>query len=330
MVHSYASKKIGSCEPAVISLLLGLQDWTSLDSVLERSFLPSREEVIVTLRECLRLGFGILEGSAEAERDEAIASGWLHWQAAATFHFLTKDAAYVRGDASREERLALVSPGPAPDQFKAVAPDLIRLGRVKLPQDKFGDVLSLRSTHRRFSSQAITLHEATALLQYVWGVQGYLSSPMFGELPRKTSPSGGARHPIEVYLVARRVEGLASATYYYHPNEHGLQRVGGPVQASHIRMFCADQVYPESAAALFVMTAVLSRTRWKYPHPRAYRVVLLDAGHLGQTFCLVATALGLAPFVTAALSDTAIEDHLQIDGIEEVVVYLGGVGQRLE
>ena len=134
VVHSYASKKIGSCEPAVISLLLGLQDWTSLDSVLERSFLPSREEVIVTLRECLRLGFVILEGSAEAERDEAIASGWLHWQAAATFHFLTKDAAYVRGDASREERLALVSPGPAPDQFKAVAPDLIGWAESNCPK----------------------------------------------------------------------------------------------------------------------------------------------------------------------------------------------------
>jgi SagB-type dehydrogenase family enzyme len=74
------------------------------------------------------------------------------------------------------------------------------------------------------------------------------------------------------------------------------------------------------------MTAVFERTMWKYPKGRAYRVVLLDAGHLCQTFCLVATWLGLAPFCTAALSDKLIEKDLQIDGINESVLYVAGVG----
>jgi len=59
---------------------------------------------------------------------------------------------------------------------------------------------------------------------------------------------------------------------------------------------------------------------------RAYRVVLLDAGHLCQTFCLVATWLGLAPFCTAALRDTLIEKDLGIDGIREAPLYLAAVG----
>jgi len=74
------------------------------------------------------------------------------------------------------------------------------------------------------------------------------------------------------------------------------------------------------------MTAVFARTMWKYPKSRAYRVVLLDAGHLCQTFCLVATWLGLAPFCTAALQDTLIEKDLGIDGIRESVLYVAGVG----
>ena len=73
------------------------------------------------------------------------------------------------------------------------------------------------------------------------------------------------------------------------------------------RAYCADQPYVAHSAALFIMTAVFARTMWKYHHPRAYRVVLLDAGHLGQTFCLTATRMGLAPFSTAALKDTLIE-----------------------
>jgi SagB-type dehydrogenase family enzyme len=77
---------------------------------------------------------------------------------------------------------------------------------------------------------------------------------------------------------------------------------------------------------LFLMTAVFPRTMWKYHHARAYRVVLLNAGHLCQTFCLVATWLGLAPFCTAALKDTLIEKDLGIDGIRESVLYVAEVG----
>jgi len=74
------------------------------------------------------------------------------------------------------------------------------------------------------------------------------------------------------------------------------------------------------------MTAVFARSMWKYRHPRAYRVVQLDAGHLGQTFCLTATRMSLAPFSTAALDDTLIERDLGIDGISESVIYVTGCG----
>ncbi|MFI6056039.1 hypothetical protein ACIBCO_38960 [Streptomyces violascens] len=40
-------------------------------------------------------------------------------------------------------------------------------------------------------------------------------------------------------------------------------------------------------------------------HPRAYRVSHLNAGHLGQTFALTATTLGLGPFQSAAPIEAA-------------------------
>jgi len=74
------------------------------------------------------------------------------------------------------------------------------------------------------------------------------------------------------------------------------------------------------------MTAVFGRPQWKYQSPRAYRAVLIDAGHLCQTFCLVATWLGLAPFCSMALADSRIEGDIGIDGISESVLYAAGVG----
>src|SRR4029077_14875937 len=82
------------------------------------------------------------------------------------------------------------------------------------------------------------------------------------------------------------------------------------------------------AWALVLITAVFERTEWKYPFPRAYRAVLLEAGHFAQTFCLVATALGLAPFCTLALADSLIERDLGVDGVSEAVLYAAGVGTR--
>jgi nitroreductase len=64
---------------------------------------------------------------------------------------------------------------------------------------------------------------------------------------------------------------------------------------------------------------------WRYRHSRAYRVILLEAGHFCQTFCLVATWLGLAPFCTAALDDEKIEADLGLNA-HESVLYAAGVG----
>ena len=107
---------------------------------------------------------------------------------------------------------------------------------------------------------------------------------------------------------------------------HYLERLSTKTSRRKAWLYCARQNFVKNAAALFLMTAVFRRTMWKYHLARAYRVVLLDAGHLCQTFCLVATWLGLAPFCTAALKDTLIEKELGIDGIRESVLYVAGVG----
>src|SRR5712691_8992762 len=76
------------------------------------------------------------------------------------------------------------------------------------------------------------------------------------------------------------------------------------------------------------MTARFDRSFWKYRwHDRAYRVLLLDAGHLSQTFYLVCTELGLGPFVTAAVNDANVEERLGLDPYREGVLALCGCGR---
>jgi SagB-type dehydrogenase family enzyme len=144
----------------------------------------------------------------------------------------------------------------------------------------------------------------------------------------KTSPSGGARHPIEVYVLAVRVKGLPRGLYHYAADTHRLALLRRGATRRQILQYLPTQSWFGGAAALMLMTAVFPRTQWKYTFPRAYRVVLAEAGHLCQTFCLTATWLGLAPFCTMALADSRIERDLGIDGVTESVLYAAGVGTR--
>ena len=260
-----------------------------------------------------------------------LASSWQPWLPAGAFHFLTKDASYIGGDWTLQQQLQAIPATPPPDPFKTTdATESISLPSPERQRDTFFQTLHARRTQREFADAPVPLDSVAQLLHTTWGVQAYIDTDCYGSLPLKTSPSGGARHPIEVYLMALRVKGLDRGLYHYDARTTRSSESLSGATSQMARAYCADQPYVARSAALFIMTGVFARTMWKYHHPRAYRVVLLDAGHLGQTFCLTATRLGLAPFSTAALKDTLIEEDLGIDGISESVLYVTGVGMPSE
>ena len=65
---------------------------------------------------------------------------------------------------------------------------------------------------------------------------------------------------------------------------------------------------------------------WKYPHSQAYRVALLEVGHISQSLQLCATSLGLNTWLTAALSEQKIEKALYLPDLSEQVFLFFGAG----
>ena len=326
--HNFALRLTVSARPITCELLDFFSDWRTSQAAINRFADYTPKSVQSAISQLVKHRLLLLKDSKEAAQDNRIAKEWSSWLPEGSFHFSTKDPPL--GDFSRWSlsRLRSILPKtPQPKIFKTVkgAKKLLLPARA-FPESEFVRVLLARKTHREFSKQKLPFETVSQLLSLVWGVTGHLQSPLFGKLLRKTSPSAGARHPGEVYLMALRVKGLRAGLYHYHPGHHYLERISTNATPDKARVYCGRQRYVRDAAALFLMTAVFRRTMWKYNYARAYRVVLLDAGHLCQTFCLVATWLGLAPFCTAALKDTLIEEDLGIDGISESVLYVAGVG----
>lgn len=328
LFHNFARRSTASGRAVICEVLNFFDRWQTPKEAILHFAEYRKRSIRSTLSQLQEHGLLLRKGSAEAERDSRIAQAWSTWLPQGSFHFSTKDALYVDRSNWSVDRLKAIMPKmPQPKIIKTVK----GVQKIPLPARTFRDsefirVLMARKTHRRFSKQKVPLAAVSELLSLVWGVRGYLYTRRFGKLIQKTSPSAGARHPGEVYLMALRLKGLRAGLYHYQPATHQLETISTNASREKAWLYCARQHFIRNAAALFLMTAVFPRTMWKYHHPRAYRVVLLDAGHLCQTFCLVATWLGLAPFCTAALKDSLIERDLGLDGVRESVLYVAGIG----
>jgi nitroreductase len=53
----------------------------------------------------------------------------------------------------------------------------------------------------------------------------------------------------------------------------------------------------------------------------------MDAGHMGQTLYLAATALNLSCCTVGAFFDEEVDRVIGVDGKNEISVYLGAVGR---
>lgn len=309
---------------SVVTLLDVMGTWGSAE-VIRNAWMPGAEvpDVASFLEELC--GLDLLE----REGDAVSAEAWAAWSPEATFfHFATKDAAFPSDplalDATLRER-AKHDPPPAPTKVCEGPRQKLPVG---LEPEALAAVLTGRRTWRRFSPASISSGQLGTLLRLTFAVQRRGVVTGQGEVVLKTSPSGGARHAIEAYVLAWNVGGLEPGVYHYDASADELVGLRRGMEPATIEALLAHQHYFARAGAVVVMCPVFARAMWRYPHPRAYRSILIEAGHLGQTFCLVATALGLAPFTTMAFSERRLETLLGLDGVQECPVYMAGVGTR--
>ena len=83
------------------------------------------------------------------------------------------------------------------------------------------------------------------------------------------------------------------------------------------------------APVLCILAPRFHRNFWKYRnHAKAYRVTVLDAGHLSQTLQLCATQAGLGPFVTGAINEVDIERAFGVAGYVQSPLVVCGFGVR--
>jgi len=329
VITNYATSTSVVADALVTHVLGHCADWTTVGELRDRlTGIPQRtvDGLVASMLEQRLL---VHSGESPDPRERALDT-WGDWNpAAGFFHFSTKD---MRPPSDREGTERALREEASSRGIPLAVKRYARAAAVNLPPPKtagaFAKVLLTRRTWRSFGTTAVSLADISTLLNLTWGVQRTVDGGALGPVRLKTSPSSGARQPLEAYMLARAVDGLEPGLYHYRADDHALEIIRKGASSKSIQRYIPGQWWYDSAAAVFLMTAVFARTQFRYRFPRAYRSVLLEAGHVCQTFCLVATSLGLAPFCTGRFADSYVERQLRIDGVTESFIYGAGVGSR--
>jgi SagB-type dehydrogenase family enzyme len=184
------------------------------------------------------------------------------------------------------------------------------------PPDRIGGMaqaLARRRSVRRYGTQPLAL---AAISQLLWAAQGITTTD-----GRRTAPSAGALYPLEIHLLATRIEGLAAGVYRYWPATHALQLSIAEATAPALQEAALGQQAVGTAAAVVVIAAVEERCATKYG-ARAGRYVAIEAGAASQNLALQVAALGLGAVVIGAFDDGAVSRALRLPPGERPVVLM--------
>lgn len=205
--------------------------------------------------------------------------------------------------------------------------DLISLPEsedLKIKKDNIVDITLDRKSNRVFKKDKITLKELSYLLTMTQRIKEIRGNNYVGLRP---VPSAGGRHPFETYLAVLNVENLKNGIYRYLPLEHKLLFVKkDPNLKELITRGANNQKFAGNSGVTFLWTCIPYRTEWRYGD-RAYKIMLLDAGHIGQALYSACESIGLGTCAIASYDQELLDNLLEIDEEEEFTVYIAPVGR---
>ena len=186
-------------------------------------------------------------------------------------------------------------------------------------------LLHARASCRQFQQRVMSQATLSTLLAGSYGVARLSQLPDNLMALYRTVPSAGALYPLELYVVVENVEGTADGLHHYNVREHSLELLKDKAEAAELRSALLTEPFIHNANVVIYLAAVFKRSQKKYG-PRGYRYILLEAGHVAQNICLLATEQGLGSLCMGGFLDAKLNRLLGLSGDQEAVVYSVAVG----
>ncbi|MBX9455159.1 MAG: SagB/ThcOx family dehydrogenase [Rhizobium sp.] len=317
IAYNFLEKSVFECSADLLDLLSRLKDWMELDDL--RNELPDFEpdEIDAILQGLLSVGALVREDTPDADKEREYRENWSWGLPTALMHFSVQDNPFITVSQAEDIQREKVRSVGLMDLHRANSDKAL-----KLPDPMRNDLIQLmakRRTIRRALPVPVKLDQVSDCLFSGLGITGWMRNCV-GMLPLSMTPSGGGRNPYEAYVFARNVDGLERGVYHYSALGHNLERVAD-LEEGDITTLIGGQEWGDDKPCMILLCAHMERTMWKYEDPNAYRVIMIEAGHIGQNIMLAATEHGLTACPTAALDHAHAKSILGLTDITQAPIY---------
>ena len=189
----------------------------------------------------------------------------------------------------------------------------------KPPEANFFELVAKRKSVRGGHKEGISVEGLAVILKFSCGLQDVAQQA--DGLKLRAQPSGGARFPLEMYVLSLKKEnGVTPGVYHYNVKNHALDtlRIRHFLKEDTAALF--SYAWADDCSMALIITAVFDRSAMKYGE-RAYRYALIEAGHIGQGVYLASGPCGVGVVGMGGTYDGAMHKLLDIDGTQESLVY---------
>jgi len=221
--------------------------------------------------------------------------------------------------------------GPGWEDARLLRENIAEHGVDLPPPDLKADlavVLCARRTVRNYTGALLSLLDLSTLLAFGAGSPGRPAMPCVpgGPPGSRTYPSGGGLYPVEIIVRPILVDGLEPIYYRYQVLANRLvdiSRICTPPSAID-RMLDDNQITGASVAIL-LWVDFTRPSLGKYGE-KAYRLALLEAGHIAQNLLLIAAGRELAGTPICGFDDRALAAEARLTYPEQPIVYVVALG----
>lgn len=324
--YNFIKKSSFSCTETILSLLHRLANWHSLRQICDEFPSFSQNDLASCLNDLVKFGGIVKKDSAEQVDEDQKIGSWEWGIPSALLHFSEQDRSFMSIEQAELAQSAAAKISAPPSLYLEHANDSNAIDLVNtLATNELLSLMARRRTVREVLPSTLSQQALADCLFAGLGITGETENCV-GKLPLKMTPSGGARNPYEAYVLVNSVDSMEAGAFHYSAKQHNLARIGD-VNESSASVLLGNQDWADNMSCTIFLCAHFERTMWKYKDNNAYRVVLIEAGHIAQNIMIAATSHNLTACPTAALAHGKIAKLFKLNNQNISPIYALTIGK---
>jgi SagB-type dehydrogenase family enzyme len=253
------------------------------------------------------------------KHQDSLVNNFLNWKKggwgdAANYHFFTWDISFLdytkEGQGYDIDRKKMI-------ENQNVKPDTERYKQYNKNQNNI--VLPSLNTSIPFpdTSNLVITEKIKCMLSCAFAKKGekpcyWTDTPLI----KRTSPSGGGRHPTEGYFISFGLQDITKGLYHIQTEPAAICLISSNNQKFLDKIIEKNDLDLPLCGAI-ILTSVFERNMYRYREPRTFRTIHMDIGHILATIEMFGNEFGIKTRIHLNFDEDLISEQIDASKLEE-------------